>query len=72
MRDGQSSCGLVETSTGSLREAAKLLINSSKGCDMKLTSEPRNLAYTEECLAYDHENIKHIHAAERLWGMEKP
>lgn len=70
MVDGLSSCGLIEGSTGELRDAAKLLINSSKGCDMKLASEPRNLAHTERCNTFDRKNREPLAAARRLWGME--
>ena len=70
MIDGLSACGLVEGSTGALRDAAKLLVNPSKGCDMKLSSEPRNLDHTERCNTFDRKNRDSLAAARRLWGME--
>jgi hypothetical protein len=70
MVDGLSSCGLIEGSTGALREAAKLLINSSKGCDMKLSSEPRNLEHAARCDAFDRDNHTRLTAARQLWGIE--
>ena len=70
MVNGLSSCGLIEGSTGALRDAAKLLINSSMGCDMKLTSEPRDFEYTARCDALDRANRDRLAAARRLWGME--
>jgi hypothetical protein len=69
--DGLSSCGLVETSTGSLREAAKLLVNSGQGCDMKLSTEPRDVAYTNRLNELDHINSASLAAARRLWGMKE-
>lgn len=70
MSDAGSVCGLVESTTGELRDAAKLLINSSNGCDMKLSSEPRDVEYTARLDALDHQNNERLTAARRLWGME--
>ena len=70
MSDAGSVCGLVEATDGPMREAAKLLVNSGQGCDMKLASEPRDTAYTNRLNELDHLNSASLAAARRLWGME--
>jgi hypothetical protein len=63
-----SRCGLIERTEGIMREDAKLLINSGRGCDMLLRNEQRNHRYTSQRETFDRKNRTRLDEARRRWG----